>query len=244
MTDPWYHTFFGRDYARFDDHPDTALEVSFLRELLPEEGCSVLDMACGAARHTAPLSRAGYRITGLDRSEALLNRARKKKGPFNLVRGDVQQVPLPDKSFDAIISIFSSIGYFEDETDNFHVFAEMSRVLKPGGRLIIDTVNRDFFIRHASRQSWFEKGGLTILEERWLDLETSRSEINVIVLEKGKRREYHHSIRLYTAAELAMLLAAVGIDTLVVFGDFGGSELSADTHRMIVVGEKRETPGL
>lgn len=233
----WYDTFFGTDYLRFDHHPETRREVRFLRDVLPEDG-AVLDLACGSGRHTAPLSRAGYAVIGLDRSPTLIRKARRRRGDFRLIRGDMRAIPLPDGTVDAVTSMFSSVGYFDDEYDNYRVFAEAARVLRPGGRLVIETVNVAFLIRHAPPQTWFTTDGLAVLEEREYDPVTCRSEVGVTVVEGDAQRSYHHSIRLYGAAELAMLLASLGVETLDVFGDFDMSELTVDTPRMILVGER------
>ena len=239
MSAPWYEQFFGHDYARFDRHPDTGRELAFLQQVLPEPPARVLDLACGTGRHAAPLSRAGHDVIGLDLSPVLLARARRKRSTAQWLRADMSRIPLRDGSCDAVISLFSSIGYFDDESDNYRVLSEASRVLRKDGRLVIETVNRDFFIRHAPPQSWFWQGALTVLEERRLDPLTSRSEVDVVVLEGSRHRAYHHSIRLYTAAELATLLASAGVDVLDVFGDYGGATLSFDTPRMVVVGERQ-----
>ncbi|HPU85432.1 MAG TPA: methyltransferase domain-containing protein [Candidatus Latescibacteria bacterium] len=239
MSAPWYEQFFGHDYARFDRHPDTGREIAFLDQVLPEPPARVLDLACGTGRHAAPLSRGGYDVVGLDLSPVLLSRARRRPSTVRWLRADMSRIPLRNGSCDAVISLFSSIGYFDDESDNYRVLSEAARVLREGGRFVIETVNRDFFLRHAPPQSWFRQGSLTVLEERRLDPLTSRSEVDVIVLEHGKERSYHHSIRLYTAAELATLLASVGVEVLDVFGDYDGAALSFDTPRMVVVGEKR-----
>jgi len=241
MESPWYTAFFGHDYARFEEHPTTAREVRFLDTVLRpcrDEGAYLLDLACGMGRHAVALSRKGYRVIGLDLSDVMLGHARKRKSSVRWVRGDMAGVPLESGSCGAVISMFSSIGYFNDESENYHVLSEIARVLRPGGKLVIKTANRDFFMKHAPRQSWFTKGGLTVLEERRFDLVVSRSEVDVTVLEGPQRRAYHHSIRLYTATELAMLLASLDIDTLDVRGDFGGAPLTVDAPHLILIVER------
>jgi ubiquinone/menaquinone biosynthesis C-methylase UbiE len=237
MTELWYDSFFGNDYARFDEHPHTSEEVDFLRDVLPEKG-TLLDLACGMGRHSVPLSESGYDVIGLDRSRVLLRVANDASSSVSWVRGDTRAVPIADESVDGVVNMFSSLGYFEDESENYRVLAEAARVLRPGGRLVIETVNVAFLIQHAPPQTWFTSENLTVLESREYDPVTCRSEVDVVVIEGGETRNYSHSIRLYGAAELAMLLASVGIETLDVFGDFDGEELTVDTPHMILVGER------
>lgn len=241
MHAPWYTTFFGHDYARFDEHPETAREVRFLDEALQRcrgSTAYVLDLACGTGRHAIPLARKGYRVIGVDLSAVMLSRARKRKSSVRWVRADMARVPLASRSCGAVISMFSSIGYLDDESDNYRVLGEISRVLRPHGIVVIETANRDFFIKHAPRQSWFTKDHLAVLEERRIDLVASRSEVDVLVIEGSERRAYHHSIRLYTATELAMLLASLDVDTIEVMGDFTGAHLTADAPHLILIGER------
>ncbi len=242
METPWYHTFFGDDYARFDNHPQTAREVRFVRTLLAENGIErglLLDVACGSGRHAAPLRRSGFEVVGLDRSDVLLQRARRRRSDVQWVKGDMLELPFADGAFDAGISMFSSLGYFDEESRNYRVLSEIGRVLRPDGTMIVEAVNRDFFIRHAPPQSWFAKDGLTVLEAREFDPIRSRSEVDVVVQEGSERRRYHHSIRLYTVAELAMLLASLEVDVTDIAGDFDGSEFTVDSPRMILVGQRR-----
>jgi len=239
----WYRTFFSQDYLRFDRHEDTSDEVSFLqdRASLPP-GAKVLDLCCGYGRHAIELARRGCRVTGLDLSPTMLRRARQDASDQGVetrwVRGDMRALPLLE-AFDAAISMFTSFGYFEDEDENFNVLEEVARVLVPGGRFLIETVNRDFLARYFERQSWLRPEGMTVLEERTFDPIGGRSRVDVTVIEGAQERRYFHSVRLYTFTELQMLMQAAGLVVTDVWGDFAGGAYDWDASRMIVLAEKR-----
>ena len=215
MNRPWFETFFGEDYSRYDHHPDTDAEVELiLRHLAHAQ--TVADVGCGYGRHSAALANSGKTMLGIDLSPELLEQASQQtaeddSGTPYYARGDMRCLPLADESIDGVVSMYSSLGYFDDEDENYAVVAEFGRVLKAGGRAVIETVNRDYVLRLFQSKAWYTRSGLTVLESRTFDPVASRSEVDVTVIQGASRRTYRHSIRLYTATELSMLLASVGL---------------------------------
>src|SRR5262245_32667333 len=91
-----------------------ALGPASLAEL--DVGADVLDCPGGFGRHALVLTEAGYRVTGLDRSDAQLAEAERLRGDTDwprLVRGDYRDLPFEDSSFDGVLNLFSSLGYLE-----------------------------------------------------------------------------------------------------------------------------------
>ena len=158
-------------------------------------------------------------------------------GRLELLRGDIRNLPF-GSCFDAVISMFTSIGYFEDEAENFRVLKEISQVLKPGGRVLIETVNREAIIRHFRPAQVYRTGGLTVIEERQFDLASGRSRVDVTVLQGGRQTRLHHDIRVFSFTELQMLLMANGMKVVGLWGDFTGGELSWNSASMIVLAQK------
>lgn len=238
----WYDRFFRHEYLAFDDHPNTDLEIDFLLNTLqlPDQSC-LLDLGCGYGRHAIPLAQEGLHVIGLDRSSNLLQEARTRQKDQNLnlsfIRGDVRQFPFA-YPFDAVISMFSSFGYFEDENENFLVLQNIADALKPGGLFFIETANRDFIIAHNPPVQIYRPPNMTLIEERTFDSLTSQSLVDVTVIQNGTETHLHHAIRLYTATEMDMLLASVGLQTLGVWGDFHGGDFTTDSPHLIFLAEK------
>jgi SAM-dependent methyltransferase len=238
MLYPWYMTYFGDDYRRFDRHEDTDLEVEGLTQLLgPPADTVVLDLGCGYGRHAIPLSSRGYRLVGCDLSRPLLTHGRRQGRGMAWVRGDMRALPFRE-AFHGVISLFTSLGYFEDETDNFSVFREVAAVLRPGGRFIVQMVNRDYLVRHFRAQEIHRDGDLLVLEERTFDPVSSHVETVTTVIEKGQTRRYTSAIRVYTVTELDMLLAAAGLVIREVFGGFDFRPYGWDTNQLVLIAEK------
>tara|TARA_A100001037_G_scaffold300307_1_gene327555 strand:- start:1001 stop:1729 length:729 start_codon:yes stop_codon:yes gene_type:complete len=234
----WYDRFFRHEYLVFDEHPQTALEVEFILQVLsPSERSTILDLCCGYGRHTHPLANAG-RLVGLDRSDVMLGRAAETSSSASFCRGDMRHLPFPAEHFDAVLSLFSSFGYFNGEDENYRVLQGIVSTLKPGGHFLIETVNREFVVRHSSAHQVYRPDGMTLIEERSFDPISSRTHVNVTVFADGRETQLHHSIRIYAFTELEMLLESVGLRVLSVWGDFRGSDYTCDSEHTIVLTQR------
>ncbi len=239
-TPPWWDTYFGPDYLLIDIQRNTAVEAAFLCSIFkPGPQKKLLDCACGYGRHIASLTKRGMPVIGIDRSTSMLKAAARKLrsadiDPSCLVQGDLRSMPF-EHTFDYAVCLFNSFGYFDAEDDNFRVLASVARALKPGGKFLLDVVNRDFVIRSMAPKDWFEHRGAFILERKRFDPVRSRSEIDVTVVDKRGKRSYHHSIRLYSFTELSMLMEAAGFKLQGVIGDFSGGRFDSQSGRMLVL---------
>jgi SAM-dependent methyltransferase len=238
MEKAWYLDYFAEDYLRFDRHQDTSLEVKGLSRLLGNaKNKRVLDLACGYGRHLIPLNRKGYAAVGLDRSATLLRHGRDRAPESRWTLGDARHLPFRE-SFDAVISMFTSIGYFEDESDNFRVFQEIASVLKPSGLFILQVVNRDYLIRYFTAQEVHREDGLIVIDERAFDPIASRVNTITTVLEGGQTRRYRLDVRVYTITELDMLLSAAGLTIREVYGGMDFRACDWNTNQTVIVAEK------
>jgi SAM-dependent methyltransferase len=243
---PWYTGFFDDDYLRIFGPvlPDerTAAEVNGVVERLGlAPGARLLDLCCGQGRHAVPLARLGYRVTGLDLSRPLLDRAAALAAeagqPVGLVAADMRRLPFADASFDAVLNLFNAFGYLEDDAQDELVLAEVARVLAPGGRFLQELANREALVRgwHDSEVVRTD-GDLVILQERTLDLRSSRDLTSYTLLHPdGRRTTRQHAIRLYTLTELAAMLERSGLELLEVSGDLGGGPLELDSSFVVTL---------
>jgi demethylmenaquinone methyltransferase / 2-methoxy-6-polyprenyl-1,4-benzoquinol methylase len=115
-------------------------------------GDRVLDACCGTGDLAVAASRAGGRVTGLDFSEQMLERARRKAADLAWLRGDALAMPFDDGSFDAV-TIGFGLRNLEDERRGLE---ELRRVLVPGGRLGVLEITRPRGLMAPFYRVWFD----------------------------------------------------------------------------------------
>ncbi len=236
--DALFSDFYLRAYV--DDEADAEAGVhaqSAARLAACPASGDVLDVACGYARHAIPLSRAGYRVTGVDRSPTLLAAARRRAGDDGpaLVEADYRELPFADESFDAALNLFTSLGFYGDEED-VRALAEIGRVLRPAGRLVIETMHRDRLVHGFHEQDWRRVGeGRLLLEQRNFDAASGVAQTTQTLIDKtGERDSRTFAVRVYTATELVAMLTRAGFDDARCYGDLEGGPFDTTTRLIIV----------
>jgi len=240
--DEFFGEFYLRAYREAERNAEAeaqALAAAKLAGCPP--GGDLLDVPCGFGRHALPLAAQGFRVVGVDRAQALLDEAGRRRGHERwpkFVRADYRDLPMADESFDTALNLFSSLGYLGDEEDT-RALAEIRRVLRPGGRLLIEILHRDRIVRHFSEQDWHLLGeGRLLLEQRTFDPISGVAQTTQTLIESGGARESRtFSIRVYTATELLAMLAAAGFEEARCHGDLQGGPFSTDS-RLVVVAHR------
>ena len=205
--------------------------VDFVERIFGTEQRAVLDLACGAGRHTAALRERGLRTMGVDLSITLL--AHPPKVPC--AAGDMRCLPLADESFDLVLNFFTSFGYFERERENFRVLEEIVRILRPGGRFLIDLFNRDRVLADLKARETQEIAGRRVEIERWYDSATRRINKRICL---GASQSYLESVRAYSREEVTIGLRWAGLEVDSIYGNFRGESHDRDSERLILVGHK------
>jgi SAM-dependent methyltransferase len=244
---PWYVSFFDEDYLRIYTPflpPDrTDQEVQGIQQLLNlSPGSAILDLCCGNGRHAIPLAQQGYQVYGQDLSETFIRHARaaaeSQNLPIQWLQHDMRTIPLENK-FDAIINVFTSFGYLENEEEDQRVLQQVQNALKPGGLFLLETIYQPRVIRTFTPHGIIRyNDGLIVLEERRLDLLTSRNEVHISLLHPdGRRSEHQQSIRVYTLTELIRMLANAGLHVQAYYGGLDGAALTMDS-RLVILSKK------
>jgi SAM-dependent methyltransferase len=241
MTD-WDRLFdelYLRTYAplqRQEDAEQLALGAMRLAACAPP--ADVLDAACGFGRHSRVLARAGYAVVGLDRSPVLLAEARRRsEGDDNpsWMEGDYRELPFPPESFDAVVNLFSSFGFFGDLEDS-QVLGEFRRVLRPGGTLVLETMHRDRLVAVLHEQDCNElPDGALRLERRAFDSVAGILEVALTYWPRGgEPMTVEYRLRVYTATEFARMAAEAGFAETAFYGDPEGGALTRESRLVLV----------
>lgn len=233
----WFEEWFNEEYLALYPHrdeADAAQLVALLRGALPwRDGWRVLDVACGPGRHARALEAAGARCIGLDLSMPLLRRARTlTHAP--LVRADMRRMPVRPRSMDLTVNLFTSFGYFEDDSEHHTALAEMASTVRRNGWFAIDFFN-------ASRV----RAGLVASETAML----GGQEVSVTrrvapderfvhkTIRLGDGRAWEERVRLFGQNELEQMLEAVGVRIVERFGDYAGGPADEAAPRVVLIGE-------
>ncbi|MGE0652413.1 MAG: methyltransferase domain-containing protein [Alphaproteobacteria bacterium] len=220
----WWRTLFNAVYLQTDgdvveDNRNTSREVDeILRFAGLEPADRILDLCCGQGRHSIELARRGFaHVTGMDRSRYLVRLARRRARRDNLdivfKEGDARQVRLPEASFDAVLILGNSFGYFERPEDDAEVFSAIRRITRSGATLVLDLTDGDWVKSHFEPRSWeWIDRDHFVNRERSLSADGSRLVCREVVTnaEKGVIADQFYAERLYNPESITRLLEGAG----------------------------------
>ena len=236
----WFEQWFGEDYLHIYQHRDEqeaehAIEL-IASNLAGHEINSVLDLGCGAGRHTKALFERWWTV-GLDLSMALLRVARMESPDAPYVRADMRELPFADESFDLVVNLFTSFGYFEEDAEHARVLACVCAATRRGGTFVIDFLNAGQVRRELVPYDERVENGITIEQRRAISIDDRFVEKRIRLRERGK--EYIERVRLLSAADLERMLTAAGFDVSKRFGDYSGVGWSENSPRTILFASRR-----
>lgn len=237
----WYEEAFGADYLDLYAHRDeeeAERTIAFVatRLFAAAPPRRILDLACGAGRHTMALVRRGCPVFGIDLSLELLARS----PALPRLAGDMRGLPVADRSFDWVLNFFTSFGYFPTEPENFRVLQEVVRVLEPGGHCLFDLMNLDATLAHLREYEVREAaGGQRVEIHRWWDPQQRRVNKRIrLGTPEHEPRTFHESVRGYSRDEVTIGMRWAGLEVTETFGSFAGEPYGEQSERLILVGRR------
>jgi SAM-dependent methyltransferase len=250
---------FGRDYADAYDaiyrSKDYDGEVDLIERILVRHGHRgprrLLDLGCGTGNHALPLAQRGHSVVGVDRSASMLEQARAKAsaaGAHSLVfhHGDIRGLDV-GRRFDAVLMMFTVLGYQLEDADVAAALATVHRHLDPGGLFIFDVWNGAAVLadRPGSREIGVTEGSTRITRKTTASLDIARHlcrvSFDLARVDDGGRVEQwreEHLVRYYFSEELERVLGQNQLE-LLHLRRFPDDEAPADEHAWNVVGAAR-----
>jgi len=209
---------------------------------------SILDLCGGQGRHSLELSRRGFmNVTVLDYSRYLIELGKKRAEQEELgttfIQGDARNTGLLEQSFQFIIIMASSFGYFVDEDENKKILKEAFRLLMPKGSLVLDLPDRDYVLKNFRPFSSHNVNeDITVSRERELGDDIIYSRETVTNGKKDCIRDRRYCTRLYSPEKISDLIYSTGFSSITCKKDFMSREAVGDygcmTNRMIVKAKK------
>lgn len=261
----WWRNIFNSLYLKTDadvveDRRITADEVDLFSQLLGLAPDSrILDLCCGQGRHSLELARRGFaQVEGLDRSHYLIQkakgRARREGLAVRFREGDARKLPYEPDTFDAVLLLGNSFGYFETLKDDLQVLRGVFKALKPWGRLLIDITDGEYLKERYQPRSWeWLDDKHFACRERTLSVDGQRLITREVItrIDRGVIADQFYAERLYTREGVARLLEEAGFSSVSFHGSLATEsqrkqDLGMMSRRILVSAQARKewTPTL
>ena len=214
----WFDTSFYHILYDYRNDDEARLFMSNLVSFLKlTRGSKVLDLPCGKGRHSLFLNELGFQTTGADLSSNSIEHAKQFEKPGLSFEIHDMRDPL-NGTYDAIFNLFTSFGYFNQETTNIKVLKNFKNALQPGGHIVVDFLNLEKVIRGLIPQQHFLKKGVDFTIRKSVSDDFIIKEIDVTFEQKT-----HHFVERVQALNLDKLsnfAVSAGLEIQHVFGDY------------------------
>jgi SAM-dependent methyltransferase len=216
----------------------TTQEIDFILALAGiNPGDRILDIGCGAGRHSIELSRRGYDVLGIDPSQAMVAAAKERaveqkvEPEFLQMRGEDLEF---EAEFDLALCLFTTLGQVKDKEDNHQLLINASQALRDGGHFILELQQPAWVEGHLKMKERLGSG------ESYVDVERDYDKPHKIVTEvftrisSGGQQVYLLRYRLFNRDEIEQLLKNVGFDNLNFYAGYERKSLVDDCPAMVI----------
>jgi 2-polyprenyl-3-methyl-5-hydroxy-6-metoxy-1,4-benzoquinol methylase len=241
MSD-WFKKWFSSDeYLSVYSHRNTEDAENLLSLILSNvnipKNAKILDAACGAGRHSLLLSKMGYDVTAFDLSKSLLDigRENSKNACVNVdfLCADIRNICF-SRSFNLVLNMFTSFGYFESDVENFLFFNNVKQLLKKDGFLVLDYINSTYLRKNLVSKSVTKLDGKVIQEKRKIIDDFVVKEIEIKY--QGITKVFTETVKLYNIDKLTQMFEKMGFKIFKVFGNYKGGQFSeSESDRLIII---------
>jgi len=210
MINHWYENWFGNEYltvyAHRDEDEARQLVQLILTHINLDKSAKILDLCCGQGRHAFLFANEGFDVFGFDLSKTLLQVAKFKNSQSDntfFVQADMRFLPVVP-SFDLLLNLFTSFGYFESDSENKTVFEQFHQALKSGGYFVFDYFHTPHILANLERYQTEKIGDLTVEQERFIEGSRVQKIIRLKYLEEVNDLQ-RNPRRIYVQDEPAMI---------------------------------------
>lgn len=242
----WWQTFFSgmmvETLPYWSTEERTRQETDFLVETLaPASGARIADVPCGIGRLTLELAARGFAATGVDFTPSYIEQARGKASERGLKvtfeQRDMRDLPWAGE-FDHAFCFGNSFAYFDD-TGNREFLQAVHRILKPGGKFVLQTgLAAESILAHPLQRRWYTLGDIYFLHETQYDSTAGQLTSGYTLLRNGQSEKKHAVYRIYTHRQLLELLSDSGFVTHESFGTLTREPFQLGSHELFLVAEK------
>ncbi len=218
----WFSTWFNSPYYHLlYDHRDEREAEVFLKKLIQHLALHpytpVLDLACGAGRHSIVLNELGLRVEGCDLSpNSIAEATAKTEGKIHFFVHDMRNELL--KKYDCIFNLFTSFGYFESQEDNLSVLKSLHSALEIGGILVIDFMNAEKAIADLKLRQEIKKGDILFSIKR--EVLNERIVKTIAFEAEGHSYFFQEKVQVLRIEDFKNLFQQSGFELIETFGSY------------------------
>lgn len=227
------------------DEAEAACLGRLIEQIIPvDEFPEILDLGCGRGRHSLYFAQQGYTVTGIDLSEEAIDTARRKTEKLKLDNISFQirdmRHPLNGKKFDAIINLFTTFGYYDNDTENMKVLDAQNAMVRKGGKIIIDFMNARKVRADFEPHSEGAFDGIEYKIKRQVEGDVIKKEIEFSGPKLDGSKNYIERVKLYEPQWFVSELTKRGFQVEQTMGNYKGADFEETvSERFIVVAVKK-----
>lgn len=235
----WFRQWFGsRYYDLLYSHRNDEEAQQFISRLtallqLPAEAV-VLDLACGKGRHSIYLHSLGYQVKGIDLSEKSIAHAKQfETDHLTFEVADMRLFEL-HQSFDAIVNLFTSFGYFNNTEDNHLVLQRVKKHLRQGGLFVLDYFNSELVESNANQSYTTTKEGIEFHITKSIQDDFVVKHITVV--DDLHTLEFEERVQLLKVDQLKAMLQSARLTPIATYGNYSlETFIPAESERLIII---------
>jgi SAM-dependent methyltransferase len=214
----------------------------FSEQLLKTNGMRLLDLGCGKGRHSVSLASKGHKVVGVDLSDRSISFANEAYGDsksLSFVQADMRHLDqhFSANSFDGVLLLFTSFGYFEDDADHASVLTQIRNCLRPGGIFLLDHFNLDTVRDHLTSHEFIRRDDWVFEINRRIHKGWVEKSIRYKT-RSGTNRHVVERVRAFEPQDLNDMCKSAGFLNLSAFGNYNLDALSGQSPRCILVARK------
>ncbi|MGK6341744.1 class I SAM-dependent DNA methyltransferase [Chryseobacterium sp. DT-3] len=219
---PYYHLLYSnRDYTEAENFITKLTE-----DLQLPPSSKIIDLACGKGRHSVFLNKLGYDVLGLDLSRQSIEFDKQFETQTLLFNVHDMRNPIDADPMDAVFNLFTSFGYFDNESDDKKVFQSVYGILKPGGYFVLDYLNEEYVRKNLIPETTITRGNIDFKILKKIE---GRHIVKDIRFEAdGKSFHFFEKVKLHTLETINSYAADCGFERVKIWGDYQLNEFNRE----------------
>jgi len=243
MTKDWFASWFDSPYYHLlyknrDEEEAEKFILSLVKHLELEANAKVLDLACGKGRHAKTLHKAGLNVLGVDLSpNSIASASKHTTNGLKFAVHDMRET-IPNQKFKTVFNLFTSFGYFDDNSENLRMLESIHNMLEENGLLVIDFMNASKVIENLVEEE------VKIVEQVHFNISRKYDGNHIFKTisfdAEGRNQKHTERVQAIKFNDFESLLSLSKFEILRTFGDFDLNSFNEkSSNHLIIVARKK-----